>query len=309
MRILIAEDDPVSRRLLRKTLEDWGHEVVAAADGREAWDRFRELGVKFVIADWIMPELDGIALCRRIRAEESGGYVYFILLTGKDRRADIVEGLEAGADDYVAKPFDREEMRVRVRAGERILNLERELVEKNAILVSLNSRLEALACMDPLMEIGNRRSFHENIQRVSHRSVRYRERYGIIMCDIDAFKAYNDTYGHIAGDQILRTTAAAIKSVLRTSDELYRYGGEEIVVVLPREDPDGILKLAARIRKAVEDLGIEHRGSPSGRLTVSCGAAVCGEDTGAERWVDVLERADRALYKAKETGRNRVEYL
>jgi two-component system cell cycle response regulator len=307
MKILIAEDDVVSRRLLQKTLEGWGYQVFSAENGREAWEIFQREDLKFIIADWVMPVMDGVTLCMKIRSSPAHGYVYFILLTGKDKKEDIVSGLDAGADDYVAKPFERDELKVRVRAGERIIKLERELSDKNDKLRLLNVRLEELAGIDPLMGIGNRRSFHNIIEKVHHRAARYSQGYSIIMCDIDNFKPYNDIYGHLAGDSILKKVAAEIKKTVRASDEVFRYGGEEIVIIaIPEQDMDGTAAAAERMRRNIESLGIEHRGSESGVVTISCGIAAYGGGYEDARWETVLERADRGLYNAKASGRNKV---
>jgi diguanylate cyclase (GGDEF)-like protein len=307
MRVLIAEDDLVSRLILQKTLESRGYKVFAAENGREAWEILQREDLQFIIADWIMPVMDGVTLCREIRASGIHGYVYFILLTGKDKKEDIIRGLEAGADDYVAKPFERDELKVRVRAGERIIKLEKELSEKNEKLRLLNVRLETLAGIDPLMGIGNRRTFYTVIEKVHHRADRYTQGYSIIMCDIDNFKSYNDIYGHLAGDQVLKTVAGEINKTIRASDEVFRYGGEEIVIVaIPEQDLEGTIAVAERMRRSVEALGIGHSGSASGCVTISCGVAVYDRSCGDGRWEMVLDRADKALYAAKEAGRNRV---
>lgn len=306
MKILIAEDDFVTKRLLRKTLEEWGHEVLEAGDGEEAWDIFQREKIKFVIADWLMPRMDGIDLCRKIRSSEASGYVYFILLTGMDKKENIVEGLETGADDYVVKPFERDELQVRVRTGERILNLEKRLTIKNEKLYRLNLKLETLIRLDPLTELGNRRSFYETILQIHHQAGRYRRCYGIVMCDLDHFKAYNDTYGHMPGDGVLKTVANAIKECLRMSDQVFRFGGEEIVLLLPDQDLDASTGVAERIRAKIEELGIEHRGNSPGIVTISCGVAAFDTDHPEERWETVLDLADKALYMAKSSGRNRV---
>ncbi len=306
MRILIAEDDPVSGKLLRRMLESWGHEVLTAEDGEEAWNIFRSQTVKFVIADWMMPGMDGVTLCRRIRSSDVSGYSYFILLTGKDKKEDIIAGLDAGADDYVIKPFERGELRVRVRAGERILELERELNEQNETLSNLNIKLEELIRLDPLMDIGNRRHFYETVEKVHHQARRYANAYGIIMCDIDNFKAFNDIYGHLGGDGILRTVADAIRRSVRTSDQIFRYGGEEIVIVLPEQDMENTALVAEKIRANIEALDIQHKGTKGGVLTISCGAAAFDGSNLDLKWEAVLDLADRALYEAKSSGRNRV---
>jgi len=296
----------VTRKVLQKTLEDWGHEVYVAESGEDAWELFRKQKLKFVIADWLMPGMDGISLCRKIRASGNSGYVYFILLTGMDKKENIVKGLDAGADDYVVKPFERDELHVRVRTGERILNLEKRLTEKNEKLYRLNLQLEELVRLDPLTEIGNRRSFYETILQVHHRASRYHRPYGIVMCDLDHFKAYNDTYGHLSGDEILKTAAHSIKECLRVSDHVFRYGGEEIVVVLPDQDLESSVAVAERMRQKIEALALEHKGSSHDIVTISCGTAAFDADDPESRWETTLDLADKALYEAKSSGRNKV---
>ncbi len=306
MKILIADDDLVSRRLLQKTLMDWGHEVIAVEDGEKAWEVFNKNAFKFVIIDWVMPVLDGLSLCRKIRTSTISGYVYIILLTSKDRREDLIEGLDAGADDYIAKPFDRNELKVKTRTGVRILELEKELLEKNEKLSTLNIRLEELVRMDPLMDIGNRRHFYEIIEKVQHRVSRYKQGYGLIICDIDNFKAYNDTYGHLAGDNILKIVADSIKKSLRKSDDIFRFGGEEIVILLPEQNLDKTIIVAEKIRKDIEALKIEHKGNTFGIITISCGTATSDMDS---NWEIILDSADKALYMAKQKGKNQTCFL
>lgn len=306
MRILVVEDDLISRRLLEKILVSWGHEVLTAENGLEAWDLLQKENLKFVVADWMMPVMDGVELCRKIRSADIAGYVYFILLTGKDKKEDIVEGLDGGADDYVTKPFERDELKVRIRAGERILDLEKELTAKNIELQCLNIRLERLARLDPLLDIGNRRYFYESIQKVHHRASRYGHEYGMIMCDVDNFKTYNDTYGHIAGDHVLKAVADSLKSSLRTSDDIFRYGGEEIVIILPEQDIEKTRVVAERLRRDIESLQVEHKGIERGILTISCGVSTFDETDKACKWETVLDQADKALYTAKSAGRNQV---
>jgi two-component system chemotaxis response regulator CheY len=309
LKALLVEDEPLTCQVLRKMMEAWGYEVFTAEHGGEAWEIFRKENIKIVVADWLMPVMDGLTLCRKIRSSECPGYVYIIVVTGKNRKEDIIEGLAAGADDYLTKPFDPQELKLRLRAGERILSLERELTEEHEKLRELNIRLEELARIDSLMNIGNRRGFHETIEKIHHRACRYDRRYGIIMCDIDNFKSYNDTYGHIHGDGVLRTVAESIKRTIRLSDDVFRYGGEEIVVVLPEQNLASTALAAERIRRDIETIGIEHRGSEFGVVTVSCGVTAFEDDCDTARWEPVLDRADKAMYLAKNAGRNRVATL
>ncbi|OGQ97992.1 MAG: hypothetical protein A2521_03370 [Deltaproteobacteria bacterium RIFOXYD12_FULL_57_12] len=308
MKILIAEDDPAPRQFLETALSQMGYEVWTAEDGLTAREIVEKEKISFVIADWLMPGMDGPHLCRALRRQEGDGYVYFILVTARDGTEDVIEGFNAGADDYLTKPFVLEELESRVRAGERVLKLEATLRAANENLITLNKRLEELVRIDPLLGIGNRRSFHEVIEKSHDRSCRYRHSYGVIMCDIDFFKAYNDTYGHIRGDHILQKVAGAIKESARTSDEVFRYGGEEIVVILPDQHLETTMTAANRIHRAIAALDIEHKNSPFGRVTISCGVAVFDRDCNDQKWSTVVERADQALYRAKKAGRNRADF-
>jgi two-component system chemotaxis response regulator CheY len=305
MKILIAEDDPVSRRLLQRTLEKWGYEVSAVEDGVEAFRVIDEENVGLLITDWMMPRMDGPTLCRKIRQELVESYVYILLLTAKGQKEDIIQGLNAGADDYLTKPFDREELRVRVRAGERLVTLERELIKKNYELQDLNERLKKMALIDPLMGIPNRHKFYHSIDTIHDLRTRYDERYALVVIDVDRFKSYNDTYGHLSGDKVLEDVGETIRSTLRTSDEAFRYGGEEIVVILPHQDSEEAFTVAERIREKIQSLGISHKLNDPPMVTVSCGVA-CSHNPrkNAELWEEVLDWADRALYKAKADGRN-----
>jgi len=307
IKILIADDDPISRKFLQKLLaEKVDADLLIACDGAEAWDMIQRQFAHIVIADWMMPGMDGIELCRKLREASFSRYVYIVLLTARDDQKDVLEGLNAGADDYVRKPFDPHELRLRINAGLRIVRLEEELARKNEQLQRLNLRLEEMARVDPLMQIGNRNSFYESIERHHNLALRYGQRYGLLMCDVDHFKLYNDTQGHQAGDKVLREVAKAIKLNIRPSDEVFRYGGEEIVVVLPEQGIEGAFSIAQRICQAVRALNILHPKGVDHMVTVSIGAATCEAGSRCRDWKDVLEDADRALYRAKGEGRDRV---
>ncbi|MBU0728570.1 MAG: diguanylate cyclase [Proteobacteria bacterium] len=299
MKILIVEDDTELCKSLENALQKMGLSPLTAPNGLAALAILHKEQIDFVISDWIMPELDGIELCRAIRNQEGHDYIYFMLLTVKGEIIDIINAFAAGVDDYLAKPFVLDELESRIRAGERILNHYKNLQEENA-------KLELLIRIDPLLEIGNRRSFHEVIEKSHDRACRYQQSYGAIMCDLDFFKSYNDIYGHQSGDQILRKVATSIKDTSRTSDEVFRYGGEEIIVILPDQNLEKTQIVAQRITQSIEALNIEHKGADSGKLTVSCGVAAFDKECIGEKWVRVIERADQALYRAKSAGRNQV---
>lgn len=299
MRILIAEDEKVSRRILAAALTGMGHDVIQAENGREAWEKLRREDVRLVIADWEMPEMDGVELVRKIRESDDQGYVYTILLTSRGHKNDIVSGLDAGADDYITKPFDRDELMVRIKAGERVIRLETELAERN-------EQLRRMALVDGLTGIANRRSFEEDFRRLCDHARRFTRPFTVLMLDIDFFKKYNDGLGHEAGDNALRLVAQSLQQALRTTDKAYRYGGEEFICLLPETDAEGGLIVAERLRCAVEGLEIPHPDNPWRNIvTVSVGLASC--TPGAISAVDDVQReADQALYQAKAAGRNRV---
>lgn len=333
MNLLIAEDDLISRRILEKTLTDLGHQPLVAVNGLEAWELIQQHEVQVVISDWVMPEADGLYLCQLIRKAHLSHYIYLILLTSKDGQNDLLRGLEAGADDYLIKPFDLAELKARLKTAERVIDLEKKLVKKNKALSLLNKKLKDLSRVDDLMQIGNRRSFHEAIIRVHDLAQRYRRSYGVIMADVDHFKAYNDRYGHQAGDRLLITMADICKKIVRKSDEVFRigekigdvkddsspkqdfpdqsqvfrFGGEEIVFLLPEQNCHGAAIAAERIRLAVQNKAFEHQNNLTGQVTISCGVACYQEKDRQKKWEDILERADQALYLAKQAGRNCVK--
>jgi diguanylate cyclase (GGDEF)-like protein len=308
MKVLIAEDDPASRRLLESAVAAFGHEVAAASNGREAWELFQAGDFSFVITDWMMPVWDGLELCRRIRQCARPDYVYIIMETSRSGQEDLITGMDSGADEFIVKPVDRRELQVRMRAAERILKLQRELRDKNDQLEIINARLRRISRLDALMQLGNRLAFEERISEFHDRALRYGNPYGVIMCDVDHFKSYNDTEGHLAGDEVLRRIAAAVSQCLRSTDGAFRYGGEEIVVLLPEQRLPETAVTAERLRARVEGLAIPRRNGNGPCVTVSCGVSSCPlQERRTEDWETVIEWADQALYRAKAQGRNRVE--
>jgi two-component system cell cycle response regulator len=307
VRVLIAEDDAVSRMILRRSVEQFGHECLAAADGIEAWEMYQESPeVDVVISDWMMPRLDGLALCRSIRGANSDWYTFFIFLTALGDKEHLLEGMQAGADDYLAKPLDREQLHVRLIAASRVNSLHRRLNEQKAELEKLNWELSATARRDPLTRLGNRLRLREDLEAMSARAERYGHGYCVMLCDIDCFKSYNDAYGHLAGDEVLEKTAGVISENLRTGDTAYRYGGEEFLIILPEQTLESGSVAAERLRRSVEELALPHEAKmPPERITISLGLAVLrpGEKKSAE---ELIKEADTALYRAKGSGRNRV---
>ncbi len=308
MRILIAEDETISRMVLQKLVTRLGHEVIPAADGRQAWERFLESNPEVVISDWMMPDMDGLELCRRIReeAEQSGRtYTWFIMLTSLDQMQHRIEGMEAGADDYLSKPLDQDELQLRLIAARRVVALHQRIAEQTRQLEELNRRLYDDGRVDALTGVANRRRMEEDLRQLAAEAERYGHPWSVALMDIDHFKKYNDTLGHQAGDQTLRAVAQALAGACRDSDRVYRYGGEEFLVLLRQQWPDAAAVAAERLRQAVACLGRPHPASPHGHVTVSVGVAGWTPGCGLSP-KEVIAQADEALYHAKECGRNRV---
>jgi len=293
MKILIVEDDPVSRRLLESFLSGWGHDVQLAVNGREAWAILQNPDApNLVVSDWMMPEMDGLELCRRIRATGKSGYIYFIILTAKEKKEDMVKGLEAGADDLLVKPFSHEELKCRVLIGERILNLEKRILQ--------------LANTDSLTGILNRRAFMERLEAELDRAARENAPLSIIMADIDHFKRVNDEHGHQAGDRVLQEFSRRLMKPARPYDFLGRYGGEEFIACLPNTSEEQARSIAERLRRGVEETAISRSDDANIPITASFGTASYRAETGNDDVDRLIKRADDALYKAKREGRNRV---
>jgi two-component system, cell cycle response regulator len=298
MRMLIADDDRVTLKLLEAQLTKWGHDLVLCHDGGEAWDTLQgQDAPKMAILDWIMPTMSGPEICRRLRSLQSQAYIYIILLTSRKGKEDVVTGLEAGADDYIVKPFDLNELRVRIRAGVRMVELQDKL--RSALAVA-----DFRASHDPLTGLWNRGAIMDILNKEMDRGNRQGSATGVILADIDHFKLINDEHGHLAGDDVLKLFSAKMGSVVRPYDAVGRYGGEEFIVVLPDCGAEEAGRVAERMRRVMEEDALDSR-EGSIRVTISLGvASVVG---GNENTDDLIRRADEALYRAKNRGRNRVE--
>ncbi len=306
MRILVVDDDPTSRLIVQTVLGNLGHDCLTASDGAEAWDMFLDHHPNVVISDSTMPRMTGLELCRNIR-NHGGTYAYFIMVTSHGSREDILEGMSVGADDYLLKPLDPDDLQVRLIAAARVTALHRQLGANQRELESLNTGLAAIALLDPLTNLGNRRSLQEDLNLVEAQVLRYGHRSCVALIDIDYFKGFNDTYGHLAGDEALIAVALQLKKQARSGDAFYRYGGDEFVCLFPEQSLESGSIAVERIRAGIEDLAIPHLGSDHGVMTVSSGLALLDSDhAGPAR--DVINEADTALYRAKERGRNRTEY-
>ena len=306
MRVLVAEDSALMRAMLRDALVTMGHECIVAANGDDAWQRFQESGTDVVISDRLMPGLDGLELCRRIRELPGVPYTYFVFLTAQTQQSEILEGMQGGADDYLTKPLDLDELRARLIAADRVTALYRRLEEQARSLADSNRALFEIARTDPLTGLGNRLKMVETLTALQCRAERYSHSYALAMCDLDRFKGYNDTMGHVAGDQVLRTVASLLTQTTRDTDSVYRYGGEELLIVLPEQTLASAELAGERLRRAVAGAGLVHPANPPfGIVTVSIGIAAF-DQTDGRGYDAVIAEADAALYEAKQTGRNRV---
>lgn len=304
MRVLVVEDDVTTRLLLSGTLRKWGYEVTAVGDGEDGWEEVKKRETRLVITDWEMPRLDGAGLCKRIRTQLGSHYIYVLLLTNYKDADHIVQGLSAGADDFISKPFNPLELQARMAVGQRILSLQDDLMSKNGELERLNLQLARIAATDALTQLGNRRSFDDALSRVHALSLRHGRAYGMLMADLDHFKSVNDRFGHAMGDKVLAEVAAAFRNATRSEDELFRYGGEEIAILTREQSPQGLEALCERLCQAAAGVRIEAGDRAPVKITVSIGAAL---HDGKERVEGsaLVERADEAMYAAKREGRNR----
>ena len=302
MRVLIVDDSATPRLLLRRELERLGHDCLVAEDGIQGWEMFQATGADVVISDWMMPSMDGPELCRRVRASAAGRYVYFILLTSLDHREHVVEGMHAGADDYLTKTFGHDELQARLIAAARVTALHQRLARQQEELEQLNAQLFDSSRTDHLTGVGNRLRQDEDLGTLIARTRRYGQVFSVALFDVDHFKAYNDTFGHLAGDDVLRKVAETLVDESRELDGVYRYGGEELLVVFPEQVLERAADAAERMRTNVQALAIPHS---QGVVTVSAGIAEIERD-GACDLDGLLQRADKRLYEAKARGRNRV---
>ncbi len=297
MRVLIADDNADSSESLAILLRHWGFEPTEVHDGSSALAALQQPDAPpLAVVDWVMPGLNGIEICRELRKDSSKPYIYTILVTGRGNREQMLDGLKAGADDYLIKPIDPYEMHARLTTARRIVELQEQLLTTQRLLREQATR-------DSLTGLWNRGMILEILQRELPRSKREGHAVSVIMADIDHFKGINDTHGHLVGDQVLRQVAQRLLAVLRPYDTVGRYGGEEFLVVLPGCGAEIALSLAERLRRCIEAESIRGEGMLLRSVTVSLGVAVWnGEASGLE----LLRLADAALYRAKNEGRNRA---
>ncbi|HWZ96136.1 MAG TPA: diguanylate cyclase [Candidatus Dormibacteraeota bacterium] len=298
IKVLVADDSAVSRKLVEHTLHENRYSLIFAKSGRETLELFTEHRPDLVIVDWIMPDLTGLEICQHIRSKPHSSYTYVILLTGKSEKKSVVEGLAAGADDYLTKPFHDEELLARVGVGFRIIELHREIEAKNLLL-------KELALTDPLTGLPNRRAIDDWAARQLSGAARHGFSFWVALADIDHFKTVNDTYGHEAGDTVLKTFSEILKSHSRKSDICGRIGGEEFLIVLTHTSEENAKLVIDRVRAAFEATQFNFDGN-SLKVTASFGLAGFA-GTRAPDFSRLVAQADAALYLAKRQGRNRLE--
>ncbi len=295
-RILIAEDDLVSRMMLSSAIKKWGYEPIAVDNGKDALKILTSPSPPLLaILDWVMPEMDGIDIIRTLSKNKESIPTYIIMLTTKSEKEDVIEGLEAGADDYIRKPFDTDELWARIRVGIRTATLQKELMETQ-------KALEYEAIHDPLTGCLNRRGILERLNEELERSVRTGEQLCVAMCDLDHFKKVNDTYGHQTGDDVLKGFVQIIRAQLRPYDQIGRLGGEEFLIIIPNITDSYAQNKLERLNKIVQDNEIKT-GTGKIKITVSIGGIIVNQKTDIDT---TIRQVDNALYTAKEKGRNQV---
>lgn len=298
IKVLVADDSAVFRKLIEQTLSDEQYSLSFAKSGREAIDQLAQLAPALVIVDWEMPDITGIEICQHIRSKSQTSYTYIIILTGKAEKERVVEGLAAGADDYLTKPFHHAELVARVGVGLRIIRLHREIEAKNLLL-------KELALTDSLTGLPNRRAIEEWASRQLSGAARYGYPFWVVMADLDHFKRVNDSYGHEAGDNVLKAFSEILKRNSRRSDICGRVGGEEFLLALTHASEANAKTAIDRVRTELEATRFDFDGID---LNVTASFGVAGFiGTKAPDFSRLVAQADAALYSAKRAGRNRVE--
>jgi diguanylate cyclase (GGDEF)-like protein len=304
--VLVVDDDSGSRAAVCAAVRSLGHQCRAASGGTEALDLHKTRRADVIVSDWSMPGMDGMELCRRVRALDHETYTYLLFTSGHASKRDFVQAVRAGADDCLPKPIDVDDLEARLLAARRVVHAYRTLARLNAGLRHDSRALFRAARVDPLTGLSNRRRLDEDLQALESHVARYHHGVSFAMCDLDGFKRYNDRFGHPAGDQALRRIARSIRKSVRRSDHVYRYGGEEFLVVLPEQSQDDAAVAMNRARASVASLGILH--APDANhpvLTISIGVAHIGPG-GEQTAGDAIARADHALYRAKAAGGDQV---
>ena len=305
MRILIADDDVTSRLEIEAIATKLGHECVTATDGSAAWDLLSTSSVEVMVTDWMMPGVDGPGLCRRVRQELRDQYVYVVAITALGNHEQVLEAMGAGADDYLVKPLDPVSMQARLVTAGRVNELHRRLVEVQTKLEQATADATESSLTDALTGLSNRRRMDEDLANMHARAERLGRTYGVVLFDLDHFKAFNDHYGHPNGDEILRRVAHRFVNDVRAGERAYRFGGEEFLLLMDDCTRDGATIAAERLRLAIADLEISHESRPDAPLLITLSGGVsCWNPHSMLTVPEVLERADKALFEAKSAGRN-----
>ncbi len=296
--VVVVDDDPSIRRLVGLLLTRAGYATVACATGEEAREVLTTLPWDLAVLDRLLPDMDGLALCRELKSQPEFRARYIIMLTGQSEQEDKVEGLELGADDYITKPFQSAELLARIRAGKRIVDLQKELIETN-------KRLELLSITDGLTRLYNHRHFQDELARAFDESQRYQRPLSLAIVDIDFFKKVNDAHGHAVGDEVLKAVANVFRESVRSTDLVARYGGEEFAVIMPETVLDDAMVFAEKIRAMIESTKMPTQ---AGELSVTVSVGVASVPHSRIRAAkEVVVAADKALYRAKRSGRNQVQ--
>ena len=303
-RILVVDDHEDNIEVLRVRLESWGYEVESRENGAEALAFVESTPPDLILLDVMMPEIDGIEVARRIKGNRTLPFIPIIMQTALDSTENKVEGLEAGADDYITKPIEFPELKARVRSMLRIKRLQEALEEREKELLEVNERLRYMSQTDALTGLDNRRHLNERIEEMFQHAERLSEPMALVMCDLDKFKSVNDTYGHQVGDEVLKQLARILKDEAREIDRVGRYGGEEFMLLLPGTVLDAAVTFAERVRKRIEAHTFTFDGGTL-RRTASFGVSAMPHPK-VDQSDALVRTADDALYVAKETGRNRV---
>jgi two-component system, cell cycle response regulator len=298
MEILIVDDDPVTCQILQASLTRAGHQVLEKTDGQSAWESLQDTPARFMVTDWMMPGMTGPELIQKVRGANFSTYTYIVILTARGDKTDVIDGLSAGADDYLIKPFNINELYARVNIGRRILDLEDRLTRAR-------EQMEAMAMHDSLTQLLNRRAIYNHAEAEFNRAQRSMTPLSVLMIDIDRFKAVNDRYGHLSGDQALCHVARCISENIRSYDWVGRWGGDEFFVVLPSSDRDQALMVVQRIQTALASESLTLTDGSFISLAVSIGISHM-ESGGQQSLHTLIHQADEALYRVKKTGRDRM---
>jgi two-component system, cell cycle response regulator len=292
MKILIAEDDNMQRKFLTALLNKADHEVIPAISGKQAWETMQDEQIRMLITDWMMPDMNGLDLIQNIRAADWPSYTYILLLTSKDSKTNTVEGLQAGADDYLTKPFDRNELMARVGIGERILNLE--------------ARLAHMATHDTLTGLLNRRALYDIAQARLESLLEDQDEISFIMLDVDYFKNINDNFGHMIGDRALCQIADTINRISQDSGFVGRWGGEEFLIALPGMNLEQTVQMAKHLCVDIADTPLLMPDGKQCKITISLGVSSTSAEDPPYKLDTLIDLADQAMYRAKTGGRNRA---